>query len=75
MSSSANYPKESTITGLAVVPVKVKAKGGDKTVETYAFLDTGKHHLLHREAHPATWDTREKIDALADNIRDHKRAD
>ena len=43
MSSSGNSTKESTITGLAVVPVKVKAKGGDKTVETYAFLDTGSN--------------------------------
>ena len=41
MSSSANSPEGSTITGLVVVPVKVKAKGGDKTVETYAFLNTG----------------------------------
>ena len=29
--------------GLAVVPVKVKAKGKAKTVETYAFLDSGSN--------------------------------
>ena len=43
MSSSANNSKGLSITGLAVVPVKVKAKGGHKTVETYAFLDTGSN--------------------------------
>ena len=42
MSSGANTSKGS-ITGLAVVPVKVKAKGRDKTIETYAFLDTGSN--------------------------------
>ena len=30
-------------TGLAVVPVRVKAKGKAKTVETYAFLDSGSN--------------------------------
>ena len=43
MSSSANNSKGLSITGLAVVPVKVKAKGGHKTVETYALLDTGSN--------------------------------
>ena len=43
MSSGANTSRGSSITGLAVVPVKVEAKGGDKTVETYAFLDTGSN--------------------------------
>ena len=33
----------STTTGLAVVPVKVKAKGSDKMIETYAFLDSGSN--------------------------------
>ena len=30
-----------SVTGLAVLPVRVKAPGCDKTVETYAFLDNG----------------------------------
>ena len=35
--------KGSSTTGLAVVPVKVKAKGTNKTIETYAFLDSGSN--------------------------------
>jgi hypothetical protein len=31
----------STVTGLAIVPVQVKAKGRPEVVETYAFLDSG----------------------------------
>ena len=49
MSSSANNSKGLSITGLAVVPVKVKAKGGHKTVETYAFLDTGSNTTFYSE--------------------------
>ena len=30
-----------SVTGLPVVPVKVRAKGSDTTVHTYAFLDGG----------------------------------
>ena len=33
-------------TGLAVVPVKLKAKGKEAVVETYAFLDTGSNTLF-----------------------------
>jgi hypothetical protein len=29
--------------GLAVVPVKVRGKGGNKMVKTYAFLDNGSN--------------------------------
>ncbi|KAK3745376.1 hypothetical protein QZH41_001404 [Actinostola sp. cb2023] len=32
-----------SITGLAIVPVKVKAKDKDKVIETYAFLDQGSN--------------------------------
>ena len=32
-----------SVTGLAIVPVQVKTKGGSKTVETYAFLDSGSN--------------------------------
>ncbi|KAK3754770.1 hypothetical protein QZH41_007277 [Actinostola sp. cb2023] len=31
------------VTGLAIVPVKVKAKGSDEVTETYAFLDGGSN--------------------------------
>jgi len=31
------------VTGLPVVPVKVRAKGSDITVHTYAFLDGGSN--------------------------------
>ena len=34
---------EASVTGLAVVPVKVRAIGGNKLVKTYAFLDTGSN--------------------------------
>ena len=30
-------------TGLAILPVKVKAKGSDQTIQTYAFLDNGSN--------------------------------
>ncbi|XP_028415393.1 uncharacterized protein LOC114538415 [Dendronephthya gigantea] len=33
----------SPITGLAIVPIEVKAKGSSKTVKTYAFLDSGSN--------------------------------
>ena len=35
--------KGTSTTGLAIVPVRVKAKGTDKTIETYAFLDSGSN--------------------------------
>ena len=37
----SNYSTSShSVTGLAILPVRVKAKGHGKTVETYAFLDS-----------------------------------
>ncbi|XP_068724103.1 uncharacterized protein [Montipora capricornis] len=33
----------STVVGLSIVPVKVKAKGQDKKITTYAFLDSGSN--------------------------------
>ena len=39
--STTSCSKNTSMTGLAVVPVKVRAKGGNKMVETYAFLDNG----------------------------------
>ena len=33
----------STVTGLAIIPVKVKAKGQHGTVDTYPFLDSGSN--------------------------------
>ncbi|CAB3997411.1 PREDICTED: uncharacterized protein LOC107342904 [Paramuricea clavata] len=35
--------RSSSATGLAIVPVRVKAKGGSASVETYAFLDSGSN--------------------------------
>ncbi|CAB3997294.1 PREDICTED: uncharacterized protein LOC107342904, partial [Paramuricea clavata] len=39
----SNPTTSSSTTGLAIVPVQVKAKGSSKTVETYAFLDSGSN--------------------------------
>jgi hypothetical protein len=41
--STTSCSKNTSMTGLAVVPVKVRAKGGNKMVETYAFLDNGSN--------------------------------
>ena len=38
------------ITGLPIVPVRVKAPGQDKVVETYAFLDNGSNTTFCTEA-------------------------
>ena len=35
--------RSSSVTALAIVPVRVKAKGGSAFVETYAFLDSGSN--------------------------------
>ena len=37
------HPKSSTVTGLAIVPVRVRAAGRSELVETYAFLDSGSN--------------------------------
>ena len=37
------HPKTSTVTGLAIVPVRVRAAGRSELVETYAFLDSGSN--------------------------------
>ena len=34
---------------LAIVPVKVRAKGEDKTIETYAFFDPGSNTSFYTE--------------------------
>lgn len=34
---------------LGVLPVKVKAKGGTRIVETYALLDSGSEMILYKE--------------------------
>ena len=39
----SDYPSSSTVTGLAIIPVKVKAKGQHVTVETHASLDSGSN--------------------------------
>ena len=39
----SDYPSSSTVKGLTVIPVKVKAKGQHGIVETYAFLDSGSN--------------------------------
>ena len=39
----SDYPSSTTVTGLAIIPVRVKAKGQYGTVETYAFLDSGSN--------------------------------
>jgi hypothetical protein len=43
VSNRTSNSKEASTTGLAVVPVKVRAKGGNKLVKTYAFLDSGSN--------------------------------
>jgi hypothetical protein len=39
----ASHSKVPSVTGLAIVPVRVKAKGRSELVETYAFLDSGSN--------------------------------
>jgi len=34
---------QASATGLAILPVKVKAKGSDRVIQTYAFLDNGSN--------------------------------
>ena len=38
-----------SVTGLPVVPVKVRAEGSDTTVHTYAFLDGGSNTSFYSE--------------------------
>lgn len=38
-STKQNHPEITSVTGLAIVPVRVKVKESLQTVETYAFLD------------------------------------
>jgi len=38
-----SFSTSSTVTGLAIPPVCVKAKGRQEVVETYAFMDSGSH--------------------------------
>ncbi len=71
VSSRTSNSKEASTTGLAVVLVKVRAKGGNKLVKTYAFLDSGsKHHLLHRTTLERTRNKGNQIDAITDDLRD-----
>ena len=46
----SELPKNKSITGLAIVPVKVKTGGSFKTVETYAFLDSGSNTTFCTDA-------------------------
>ena len=46
----SELPKNKSITGLAIVPVKVKTAGSFKTVETYAFLDSGSNTTFCTDA-------------------------
>ena len=41
--AKSDYPSSSTVTGLAIISVRVKAKGEHGTVEKYAFLDSGSN--------------------------------
>ena len=41
--------RSSSVTALAIVPVRIKAKGGSAFVETYAFLDSGSNTLFCTE--------------------------
>ena len=43
ISTKTRQSKAASVTGLAIVPVRVKAKGSLETVETYAFLDSGSN--------------------------------
>ncbi|CAB4012051.1 Hypothetical predicted protein [Paramuricea clavata] len=43
ISSKSSQLNSSSVTGLAIVPVRVKAKGRSEVVETYAFLDLGSN--------------------------------
>ena len=42
-SKKQSRPEVTSVTGLAIVPVRVKIKGSLQTVETYAFLDSGSN--------------------------------
>ena len=46
----SNPATSSSVTGLAIVPVQVKAKGISKIVETYAFLDSGSNTTFCTDA-------------------------
>ena len=50
MSAKASVPRHHSATALAIVPVRVKAAEGSKTVETYAFLDSGSNTSFCTEA-------------------------
>ncbi|XP_028411636.1 uncharacterized protein LOC114534738 [Dendronephthya gigantea] len=52
MSTKPNAPRYDSVTALAIVPVRVKASGhgASKTVETYAFLDSGSNTSFCTEA-------------------------
>ncbi len=43
ISTKTKQSKAASVTGLAIVPVRVKAKGSLETVESYAFLDSGSN--------------------------------
>ena len=43
ISPKSDQSRKSSVTGLAIVPVQVKAKGRPEMVETYAFLDSGSN--------------------------------
>jgi hypothetical protein len=46
----SNPATSSSVTGLAIVPVQVKAKGNSKVVQTYAFLDSGSNTTFCTDA-------------------------
>ena len=43
MSPKADQSKKSSVTGLAIVLVRVRVKGRPEMVETYVFLDSGSN--------------------------------
>ena len=45
---------QASATGLTILPVKVKAKGTDQMIQTYAFVDKALTHLLFRGASKPT---------------------
>ena len=46
----SNPTTSSLVTGLAIVPVQVKAKGSSKAIKTYAFLDLGSNTTFCADA-------------------------